>query len=158
MTLFNEWAARWSIPAAAISDLRDTMGLAQTLHHTEATSEAGVQDRVRLRGAQMGWDLWRNNNGVAEDSRGVPVRFGLANDSAKLNSKIKSADLIGIRPAQITFDMVGCTLGQFVSLEIKKPGWKYKSNAHEDAQARWASIINAAGGHAKFITSEEQIG
>lgn len=124
---------------------------------TEAMSEAGVQDRVRLRGAKLGWELWRNNKGVATDSRGVPVRFGLANDSKKLGDKIKSADLIGIRPVQITQAMVGCKIGQFVSLEIKAPGWRFHGGQHEEAQMRWAAIVNATGGYATFITSEEQV-
>ena len=77
-------------------------------------NESTIQAKVRLDASKLGWRLWRNNVGVLMDSRGVPVRFGLANDSAGVNKIIKSADLIGIRPVIITQDMVGKVIGQFV--------------------------------------------
>lgn len=158
MTFLREWQIKWRIPQAAIDDLSTAIGTTPAGPTAEGTlSEGGVQSRVRLAAARKGWELWRNNMGVAVDDRGIPVRFGLANDSAKLNKKIKSADLIGVRPVIITQDMVGSKIGQFVSLEIKKAGWKYRGGQHEEAQARWAAIVTAAGGYAKFISSEEQL-
>ena len=119
--------------------------------------EAMVQSRIRLRAAQLGYGLWRNNVGVLPDRNGRPVRYGLANDSAKLNKAIKSADLIGIRPVKITPDMVGHIIGQFVSLEVKPANWRYSGNDRELAQSKWMQIVTALGGHAKFITHEEQL-
>lgn len=121
------------------------------------TNEQLVQDRIRLRAAQMGWDVWRNNVGVLKDDRGRPIRYGLANDSSKVNKHIKSADLIGVRRVLITPEMVGTTIGQFVSLEVKPSNWKYRGTEREEAQARWRDIILAAGGYAKFITGEDQL-
>lgn len=115
--------------------------------------EANIQNEVRLAATKAGWRVYRNNVGVLVDSRGVPVRFGLANDSKQVNANIKSGDLIGLRPVVITQDMVGKTIGQFVSLECKREGWKFNPNdAHEQAQQHWIDIIVALGGYAKFTT------
>lgn len=111
--------------------------------------ESTIQAKIRLRASTLGWKVWRNNVGVLMDSRGVPVRFGLANDSKAVNSSFKSADLIGIRPLLITPGMVGKTIGQFVSIECKAPGGKVAG-----AQIKWKDLINSLGGFAT-ITSDE---
>jgi hypothetical protein len=107
-------------------------------------NEATVQANLRLLASQEGWRIWRNNVGVLLDGRGIPVRFGLANESAAVNQIIKSADLIGIKPG-----------GQFVSRECKRPGWKFNPNNPRDvAQQRWMDLINMMGGDAKISTGE----
>src|SRR5512139_4117201 len=112
--------------------------------------EAEVKARLTLAASKAGWRMWRNNVGVLPDARGIPIRFGLANVSKQVNSHIKSGDLIGIRPVVITPDMVGQTIGQFVSLECKRPGWKFNPNDERDvAQKRWADLITSLGGYAK---------
>lgn len=116
------------------------------------TNESTIQALVRLEAAARGLALWRNNVGALPDPRGVPVRFGLANDSAAVNANVKSADLIGIRPVLITPDMVGRTIGQFLSREVKAPGWVYRGTARELAQLRWIEIVTAHGGDAAFCT------
>lgn len=84
---------------------------------------------------------------------GVPVRFGLANDSAKLNERIKSSDLIGWRSIVITPDMVGQRVAIFASHEIKEPGWTLRpGDKRGHAQARWIALVNEAGGDGRFIT------
>ena len=119
------------------------------------TNEATIQAQVRLAASQAGMKLWRNNVGVLMDSRGIPVRFGLANDSKAVNLSVKSGDLIGIEPVLITPDMVGKTIGRFVSYECKAPGWKYNPNDGRDvAQLRWIEIVTAMGGRAKITTGE----
>ena len=119
------------------------------------TNEATVQAQVRLNASGAGWRLWRNNVGALLDSRGVPIRYGLANDSSVVNRQIKSADLIGIRPVLITQDMVGKIIGQFVSRECKEGGWKPSpTDKREWAQRNWAQIVNELGGDAKFSTGE----
>jgi hypothetical protein len=116
-------------------------------------NEASVQSLVRLEASRRGWKLWRNNVGVLLDAKGRPVRYGLCNDSKIVNENVKSADLIGIRPMLITPDMVGQTIGQFVSLECKHEGWKPSpKDKHEIAQAKWAEIVLSAGGYAAFTT------
>jgi hypothetical protein len=118
-------------------------------------NEATVQANLRLLASKNGWKLWRNNVGVLLDSRGIPVRYGLANDSKLVNNQFKSGDLIGIRPRIITPDMVWSCIGQFISRECKRPDWKYNpNNPHDRAQMRWIELINLYGGDASFTTGE----
>jgi hypothetical protein len=88
------------------------------------------------------------------DSRNVPVRYGLANDSASLNKTVKSGDLIGWRPVLVTPGHVGSLIAQFVSRECKRPSWAYTGTDHEKAQLRWIEAVAADGGDAKFCNSE----
>ncbi len=74
-----------------------------------AKKEGEIIAGVLLRYSRKGWVLWRNNTGTLFDRTGRPVSFGLKG----------SADIIGLRPVQITADMVGQTIGQFVAIEIK---------------------------------------
>jgi hypothetical protein len=117
--------------------------------------EVEIQANVRLLASVLGWRLWRNNLGVLKDARGVPIRYGLANDSSVVNKSVKSGDLIGIRPVVITPEMVGTVIGQFVSIECKREGWVFNPNdKHEESQARWAQIVNELGGYAVFSTGD----
>jgi hypothetical protein len=74
----------------------------------------------------------------------------LANDSEKLNKVIKSGDLIGIRPIKITQNLVGYTIGQFVSREVKAANWRYSGDQRESAQLKWAELVIGLGGDAAF--------
>jgi hypothetical protein len=155
-----EWAIAWNVPMLAVEDLRRRMGMegaaAASAVDVKArrTSEEYVQSVVRLEAPRKGVHLWRNNVGALTDERGVPVRYGLANDSAKINKVIKSADLIGCRPVVIAPAMVGTTIGQFVSRECKRVGWNYGGDSHEVAQLNWANLILSLGGDAGFTTGE----
>lgn len=155
----QQWAARWSVPAECLADLLQCMGAGVTPPEPPApappiASEAWAQSVIRLEAPRYGIWLGRNNVGALLDKRGVPVRYGLANESAQQNAVLKSGDLIGIRPVVITYQMVGYTIGQFVSRECKRPGWSYRGNAHETAQMNWAMLVNKYGGDAKFATGE----
>jgi hypothetical protein len=110
-----------------------------------------LQADVRYEAAKHGVSLWRNNVGALVDERGVPVRYGLANDSAALNKRVKSGDLIGIRPVTIEQRHVGRVLGQFVSREVKAANWSWSGNDRELAQLRWAELIVSLGGDAAFV-------
>jgi hypothetical protein len=154
----HAWAARWNIPHAAIVELQGMYGLNGTPGDDGAAvkgkSEAYAQSQVVLEAARKGVRIWRNNVGVLEDKTGRPVRYGLANQSKEINAVLKSGDLIGIRPVVITPALVGHTIGQFVSREIKEPGWHYTETEREAAQLRWAELINSLGGDACFATGE----
>jgi hypothetical protein len=113
-----------------------------------------VQSRVRLEASRKGVTLFRNQVGAMYDERGNFVRFGLANDSAQLNSRIKSADLIGMRPIVITAEMVGRTVGQFVSRECKRGDWSFTGDEHELAQLAWAAFVTSMGGDAAIVNGE----
>lgn len=119
-------------------------------------SEAAVQNKVRLGFTQeTGGILWRNNVGACKDEHGNFFRYGLANDTKTLNETLKSADLVGIKPVTITPDMVGQTIGVFVSREAKAEDWSYRGTKRERAQKNWMDLINAYGGDAAFSTGEE---
>lgn len=113
-------------------------------------SEAEVQAELRLLAPQRGETLWRNNVGVLRDERGVPVRYGLANETKAMNQRWKSADLIGWRRVVVTPDMVGQTLAVFTSYEVKYEGWRYTGAGRESAQKAWADLVTLAGGYACF--------
>ena len=116
--------------------------------------EATVQNLVRLEASRKGCRLWRNNVGATYTRDGAFLRYGLANESSAVNKELKSADLIGIRPIVITKEMVGMTIGQFVSREIKASNWRYTGNERERAQLQWAELILSLGGDATFAVGE----
>jgi hypothetical protein len=116
--------------------------------------ETDLQAKVKLEATQKGMRLWRNNVGAFKTPDGSYVRFGIANDSPRLNAIFKSSDLIGIRPVLITKDMVGKTIGQFVAREIKREGWTYKGTEREKAQKAFIDLIKSMGGDAMFCTGE----
>lgn len=151
-----EWQRKHGITAEALADLVKMVGL-DVPRLSKGTPEARVQDEARLLASKMGWRLFRNNVGVLKDERGVPVRYGICNDSPAMNKRIKSSDLIGIRPVVITPDMVGSTIGQFVAREVKKAGWKYKGTEHEQAQLAFGTLIIGLGGDFKFWSGEGEL-
>lgn len=157
MSTLIQWAIRNGVSNNALAELRGIFGIESPSPLNPSNrdmTEAAVQSRVRLEAAQKGLRLWRNNVGALLDSRGVPVRYGLANDSPQLNKVVKSGDLIGWRPVRITPAHVGTLLAQFVSRECKKPGWKFNGDEHERAQLRWAEAVMADGGDAAFCSGE----
>ena len=112
---------------------------------TRGTTEAPAQSRVILRAFELGFALWRNNSGVSREEH-RHVRFGLGNDSAKINRHWKSPDLVGIGPG-----------GRFLGVEMKRPGWRYHPNdEREVAQCNAINDINRRGGIAFFCTSVEE--
>lgn len=149
------WALRHHVGEDALAELSDILGSGGT--EETGASESNVQSRVRLAAPGLNMRLWRNNVGVLQDERGVPVRYGLANDTKKLNERLKSADLIGWRRIVISPAMVGHVVAQFVSLECKREGWKFTGSAREVAQQRWATLVAADGGYAKFVTGPENV-
>lgn len=157
MNILDTWARDWAISPVALRDLRVRLGAEADPDIVAAPSadlsEAGVQSRVRVAARRDGAHLWRNNVGVFHDvERGVFVRFGLCNDSKQLNERVKSADLIGIRPRVIQPQDVGTLIGQFVSRECKHGGWKWTGSDREVAQQNWAALINSLGGDASFVS------
>lgn len=117
-------------------------------------SEATIQKKIRLAYANNGVTLWRNNVGACQDASGNFIRYGLANESKQMNDNIKSSDLIGIKPIVITQDMVGATIGQFVAIETKRPGWKYTGTDREKAQLKFIELVKRLGGDAGFCTGD----
>lgn len=131
-------------------------------------SESANQNHIRRVLAERGVHLDRNNRGVLLDKRGVPVRFGLANDSEQLGRVLKSGDLIGWRQLLVTPEMVGSSVAQYASIEVKPHGWKppgvgpvesggkLTAYGHYLGQKRWADLVNAEGGWAGFMIDPER--
>lgn len=154
---FQDWAQRH--PAAA-GELLQILAAVPGPTSAAGQSEARAQQQVRMGLAAAGGLAWRNNVGATPsrcphcgDKLDV-VRYGLANDSTRLNSAIKSADLIGVIPRLITPQMVGQVLGQFVAIECKAPGWHYTGTEREQAQAKFLMLVQSKGGAALFSTGE----
>ncbi len=120
-------------------------------------SESRVMSEVRLRAAELGYHLFRNNVGQLLDKEGRPVRFGLANDSKALNKALKSGDLIGWETITITPDMVGQRVARFLSVEVKAEDWRPDKSERYAAQSRWVELVNNAGGRARILTAASQL-
>ena len=150
----HEWQTKWGVSNEAMAELRSSL-VAETIAATSSkdSPEGLVQAEIRMEAASKGCVLWRNNVGLAFDDSGNPIRFGLANDSSKMNKNIKSSDLVGIRPLLIEPHMVGQTVGQFLAREVKRGNWKYKGTAREQAQAKYLELVLSMGGDAAFANS-----
>lgn len=114
--------------------------------------ERDVTELEQLDAARRGAWVLRNNSGAFKDSRGVQVRYGLGNTSSKFNKVMKSSDLVGLEPVIITEEMVGMTMGRFLAIECKRPGWKYTGDDREVAQKRFIDKVVELGGRAYFST------
>lgn len=161
---FENWAKRHPEAAAELAQLH-TAALNEKDADNSGKSEAWAQQQIRFKVARMGGLLWRNNVGATKaktihhcprchfdfEQRNQPVRYGLCNESVQQNDAIKSADLIGVMPVLITPEMVGTKIGQFISVEAKRPDWTYNPNdPHTAAQAAWAALVLRYYGYAAF--------
>ncbi len=122
------------------------------------TSEAPVQSEIRLlAGEHPALQLWRNNSGVLKNEHGTPVRFGLGNDSARVNKRLKSPDLIGFRIVQVTPHMIGHHVPIFLGVDAKPPDWRFReSDDRAVAQNRFLHIIRQAGGYGDFCRTLDE--
>lgn len=150
--VLDEWARRWNVPPQALADLGARLTTKPS--PTGSGTEADVVNTVRLAASDAGYLLFRNNVGACYDQTGRFLRYGLANDSAKLNASIKSSDLIGCRPVVIDPGHLGRTIGQFVAIECKAPSWKFKDTKRERAQQKFLTLVAAIGGYSRFSTGE----
>ncbi len=159
MNDYELWASRYPEAAAEFNMMVGAVPWPAT-HESGGKSEAWAQQQVRLKIAHAGGMSWRNNVGATParcpscGERQTPVRYGLANDSARLNDSIKSSDLIAAIPRVIQPSDVGTTIAQFGSVEVKRPGWQYTGKKQESGQAKWLTLIKKLGGFATFSTGE----
>ncbi len=156
MSELQEWQQRHGVSVSAMTELLTLLAMPPDAPRgTSTRSEAAGQSEIRLAATQWGGVLWRNNVGVWDDD-GVPVRYGLANDSAKLNKKVKSSDLIGMLPMIIGQEHVGKMLAVFCAIECKRAAWKWGGNLREVAQQRFHNIVKASGGVAGFARDRDE--
>jgi hypothetical protein len=162
MTL-KDWQARWGhhVPAQAIAELTAILSPVMpspspTARHSEAAGAA----QIRLAAGRAGVPVWRNNQGGCTDQTGRLIRFGLGNESPALNARWKSSDLIGILPVVVQPSHVGKTLGVFLAVETKKPGWRLTpGDKRGQAQAAFLQSVRGFGGVGGFCcTAEDFLG
>ena len=153
----TRWAIRHHVGMDAIAELRALLITGATSEAGSNGSEARVASAVTLEAGRRGdIVLWRNNVGACKTDDGRMIRYGLANVSKAMNERIKSADLIGVYRRIITQDDVGRVIGQFLSVETKREGWKPSNSQRDTAQAAWASGVVAWGGVALIHASSSQ--
>jgi hypothetical protein len=160
---FQDWARKWNVPAEALQELR-TLYVPPSAE--SGTSEAATQSRLRVAASSLGAMLLRNNNGackeIREDRNGNPeptgrmIRYGLGNDSKKLNDVWKSSDLIGITPMTVRPEHVGTMIGVFTAVEVKHPGWTRPENDRDRAQEAFLISVCQLGGIGMYATHEGQ--
>lgn len=166
--LLDDWASEFGIPFAALAALKLRIGVQMAMSTPPvkpdlvneedplSASETRQQNLIRLAAAEMGIWLTRNNVGALLDARGVPIRYGWANESKAQNEVVKSSDLMGVQTIMITPQHVGSQIAQLISVECKKEGWQYTATKREVGQLNWINFVNAKGGKAFFASSPEQ--
>ena len=105
-------------------------------------SEHEIQQRIRLACGRGPVRLWRNNTGALVDQQGRFVRFGLCKGSS---------DLIGQRSLEVTPQLVGQRLAQFVALEIKTA-----QGVLRPEQQAFLRLVQQLGGVAAVCRSVEE--
>ncbi|MCT0230927.1 VRR-NUC domain-containing protein [Synechococcus sp. CS-1324] len=109
---------------------------------SSSPSEHEIQQRIRLACGRGPVRLWRNNTGALLDQQGRYVRFGLCKGSS---------DLIGLRSLEVTPEMVGKRVAQFVALEIKT-----SCGVVSPEQRAFLRLVQELGGVAAVCRSIEQ--
>jgi len=104
--------------------------------------EHEIQQRIRLACGRGAVRLWRNNTGALVDQQRRFVRFGLCKGSS---------DLIGLRSLEITPELVGQRLAQFVALEVKAA-----QGVVSPEQRAFLRLVEELGGVAGVCRSIEQ--
>ena len=104
-------------------------------------SEQSIQQHIRIACSTGATRLFRNNTGTLRDQHGRPVQFGLCKGSA---------DLIGWKQVTVTPEMVGTTVAVFLSIEVKAPTGRIRTE-----QQAWLDTVQAAGGIAGVARSVE---
>jgi len=109
---------------------------------SSSPSEHEIQQRIRLACGRGPVRLWRNNTGALVDQQGRFMRFGLCKGSS---------DLIGLRTLEITPELVGQRLAQFVALEVKTA-----QGVLSPEQLAFLRLVQELGGVAAICRSVEE--
>lgn len=160
MSRIINWAVLHGVSPQALAELREILGIGEpeyTGGEPGKRSEARVQELIRLKASKNGCIMWRNSVGALKDDRGALIRYGLCNDSKALNTNVKSSDLIGITPIEISEKHLGHILGVFTAVEVKKPNWKFRENDKRAvAQMKFGEIVMSRGGIFMFANDENE--
>lgn len=143
--MIEGWFQKYNIPFEAQAELRLLFISHPRGDDTPSTgTEGDVQNLIRIKAAELGDVLWRNNSGATTDDAGNFFRFGLGNDSTKLNMVYKSPDLVGLR----------CD-GKPLFIEVKEPGWNWTGTKHEQGQMNFLTHAASFGALCGFAQSVE---
>jgi hypothetical protein len=157
MINYISWQKKHNISYAALVDLWELQEPFRSLSSEVGSNETPQQKAIILAGGKHGCLLMRNNVGVAFKENGAPVRFGLGNESKRINDKVTSSDLIGSTTVLVTPEMVGSYVGVFTAIEVKKQGWSFKGTPREIRQKNFHDIVKARFGIAQFATGPMDI-
>ncbi|EEO8517994.1 hypothetical protein G6K62_003844 [Salmonella enterica subsp. enterica serovar Rubislaw] len=156
MTTLEQWAIRHGVSQMALYELY-ALYQPDGTPHEDGVSESATSKECELIAARAGQRIWRNNSGALKNEKGMMVRYGLGNTSAKINAVMKSSDYIGIKTKIVTPDMIGSKVGVFIAAEMKRPDWHMiPSDKRAQAQATFGAIVENAGGEFRFITHPSQ--
>lgn len=104
------------------------------------TSEAVIQQQIRLAAGSVGSTLFRNNVGSYKDPTGRWVQYGVCNPGG--------SDLIGWTPVTVTQDMVGKQIAVFTAVEVKS-----QRGTPTQPQITFIDAVTKAGGFAGIARS-----
>ena len=150
----EDWAVRHRLSEQAYRELLHiVLPPAPDVSDNPERHETAIQTGIRLDASKQNNMLLRNNNGVAIAEDGRHVRYGLGNDSKKLNENWKSSDLIGI--TQVRASYVGQIFGVFTAVEAKAGSWRWTGKGREVAQSNFLRTVNCLGGIGLFANSLE---
>jgi len=152
----TDWQRVHNVTPAAMRDLLELLQpvVDSTPDPVTYLSEAAVQAQIRLDAPYRGAILWRNNNGACLDDTGRMIRYGLGNDSKKLNKVWKSSDLIGITKRIVMPEHIGQEWGIFTAVEVKDPAWKFSpGDKRAVAQLAFGNHVRRMGGLFTFAPS-----
>ena len=132
-----------------------------------STPEQKAAQEARLRASQWKCRLLKNNSGVAYDSNGRPVFFGLGNEGNKdddgkhPHQRIRTSDGIGYTMVTITPEMVGKQVPIFTAIDYKKSDFikkvSYPKGTREHGQQHFFNQVIDANGIAGFAASARDI-
>lgn len=129
---------------------------------TYSDSEMSIMKLCMVRLSQLGCRVWRNNTAqgwVGKSERvaragTIKVYPGdvIVRQARPLHAGlcIGSADLIGVKPTEITQEMVGSVVGVFLAPEIKSLDGRISL-----PQERFINCVNAMGGVSGIVRSIE---
>lgn len=98
-------------------------------------NETTYRNQLQIELSKHGIRLWRHVVSLLFARDGTPIKIGSEGQ----------ADLWGIMPVKITQDMVGDTVGVFISIETKSEHGRTQKKRAE-LQENWKNAIIALGG------------
>jgi len=95
-------------------------------------SESVIQNKIMIALNKGATRVFRNNVGAYKGTQGQWIEFGLRKGSG---------DLIGWKTIEITPEMVGTKIAQFLSVEVKS-----KTGKIREEQLNWQKQVQNSGG------------